>query len=305
MIPSLSALKTFEAAARHLSFTQAAQELNVTQSAVSRQIRQLEDEVGLVLFERHHQRLVLTQAGRSYAEEVREGLEKLHGATLRLMAYRGVGGELTLACLPTFGSRWLIPRLPDFTSHHPEIHLNLITRLGPFDFGNDPVDAAIHFGTGQWPGAKSDFLMGEELLPVCSPDFHNRLINSGDVICKNNKISAEDIANGLPLIHLTSRPMAWSEWFETQDITAPKATIGPRFEHFHMVIHAAISGMGIALLPKFLIEEELNNSSLCQLLPGANNEKLAYHLVYPQEKATLPRLQAFRKWLMKMARAAS
>src|SRR5512136_3207119 len=142
ILPSLTALQFFDAAVRHMSFTRAAHELNVTQSAVSRQIRLLEDHVGRPLFRRHKQRLVLTEPGEAYAVAVRDLLDQAEAATLQLMAYGG-GGVLTVALLPTFGSRWLIPRLADFTARYPDIQLDLVTKVKPFEFAGSGIDAAI------------------------------------------------------------------------------------------------------------------------------------------------------------------
>lgn len=295
-VPSLAALRTFEASARHKSFTKAAEELNVTQSAVSRQIRQLEDELGIRLFERVRQRLVLTEAGASYAEEVRIGLDQLKTATLNLLAYQGIGGELVLACLPTFGSRWLIPRLGRFTSQHPEINVNLVTRIEAFNFENENIDAAIHFGDANWPGAITDKLMGEEMTPVCSP-----ALLQGSSPLK----SPADLKH-FTLLQLRSRPYAWQEWFAGLDMpdlnpAHINPTAGPKFEHFHMIINAALSGLGVALLPTFLIREEVQKGLLVEPFDYRVQGRHAYYLVYPEKKRGLPRLQTFRRWLLREA----
>ncbi|MCZ4282778.1 transcriptional regulator GcvA [Kiloniella laminariae] len=290
-VPSLTALRTFESSARHMSFTKAAEELNVTQSAVSRQIRQLEDELGIRLFERVRQRLVLTEAGASYVEEVRSGLNHLKAATLNLLAYQGVGGELLLACLPTFGSRWLIPRLGRFTSQHPEINVNLITRIEAFNFDSENIDAAIHFGDANWPGAITDKLMGEEMIPVCNPTLMER----GQGLHTPNDLRHHT------LLQLRSRPYAWQEWLKGADAQDINPAAGPKFEQFHMIINAALSGLGIALLPAFLIREELSKGLLIQPFEHSIRGKNAYYLVYPEKKRGLPRLQTFRRWLLREA----
>ncbi len=168
-VPSLSALAAFEAAARHGSFTRAAEELSLTQGAVSRQVAHLETVLGVALFQRARQRVALTPAGAAYAAEIRDGLSRLAAATVSTMAFRGAGGVLNLAILPTFGTRWLIPRLPRFTEAHPGITINFTTKLVPFDFAREPLDAAIHFGDPVWPGARLHRLMGEEIVPVAAP----------------------------------------------------------------------------------------------------------------------------------------
>ena len=167
VMPSLTALEFFDAAVRCMSFTRAATDLNVTQSAVSRQIRALEDYLGQPLFHRVKQRLVLQpKPGRTYAVAVRDLLNKAEATTVQVMAYNGKGGVLTVALLPTFGSRWLVPKLGDFIARYGDIQLNLVTQVKPFDFSGSGIDAAIHFGDGVWPGAVCHRLLGEVIIPV-------------------------------------------------------------------------------------------------------------------------------------------
>jgi DNA-binding transcriptional LysR family regulator len=215
ILPSLSALEFFDAAARHLSFTRAARELSVTQSAVSRQIRALEDYLGRPLFRRVKQRLVLTEPGEAYAIAVRDLLHRAEAATLELMAY-GSGGLLTVALLPTFGSRWLIPRLGDFTARHPDLQLNLVTQVRPFEFAGSDVDVAIHFGSDVWPGAVCHRLMGEEIIPVAAPS----LLGNRPSVAR-----PEDVARYTLLQH-TTRPQAWQEWLHEVGVSHVDGQIG-------------------------------------------------------------------------------
>ncbi|WP_444870533.1 LysR family transcriptional regulator [Rhodobacter capsulatus] len=196
-LPSLSLLQAFETAARTQSITAAAAELSLTQSAVSRQIRALEAQLGTELFHRERQTIRLTQGGAAYAREIRAALQKISTASLTLRANPG-GGTLTLAILPTFGTRWLAPRLPDFLAAHPGITLNLVTRLTQFDFATEAVDAAIHFGVPDWPGAECTWLRGEHVVPACSPDLAAR-----------HGFATLQELRAAPLLHLTSRPDAW------------------------------------------------------------------------------------------------
>ena len=287
ILPSLTALQAFDAAVRHLSFTRAAHELNVTQSAVSRQIRQLEDYVGRPLFRRVKQRLILTEPGEAYSVAVRDILDQAEAATLQLMAY-GSGGMLTVALLPTFGSRWLVPRLGDFTSRHPDIQLNLVAQVRPFDFAGSDIDVAIHFGSEVWPGAVCHRLMGEVVVPVAAPSLLAGLAKLA---------RPEDVGRYTLLQHAT-RPQAWQEWLQACGVENLDGRVGPRFEQIHMVIQAAIAGLGLAVLPRLLIQEELASGRLVVAVDHPVTSKHAYYLVYPERKTDLQRVVVFRDWLL-------
>ena len=290
-LPSLSALRAFEAAARHLSFTKAASELGVTQSAISRQMRAMEELLGLRLFERTGHGLILTEAGGIYAHKIRTKLQDIETATLELLAYRGQGGELTIACLPTLGARWLVPRLNKFTTAHPEVLINIVTKIEPFEFAGLDIDAAFHFGEGAWPGALSDLLMPEYIVPVAHPELRKEM----------DKVGLQALLLNTPLLQATSRPQLWSHWFNMTGYNHPSPHVGPRFEHFHMVIRAAASKMGIALLPRLLVEEEILSGELVQLEDRLVPSNGDYYFVYPQSKRTNPNLQTFRTWIAREA----
>jgi DNA-binding transcriptional LysR family regulator len=287
ILPSLGALQCFDAAARELSFTRAAEELNVTQSAVSRQIRLLEEFLGRALFHRIKQRLVLTEAGEAYARDIRDVLDKAEAATLALMAYSGTSGALNLAILPTFGSRWLVPRLGSFTTRYPEIQLNLLTRLKPFDFAKEEIDVAIHFGDTSWPGVEYHWLMGEETVPVCAPSLLENHVLTGPA----------DLA-GFTLLQQTTRPQAWLDWFEAVGVQAQNTGKGPRFEQFYMVIQAALAGLGMAVLPLFLVQEELASGRLVVAINHPVKSRNAYYLVHPKSKHDAYPIQVFRDWIL-------
>ena len=287
LLPSLSSLQAFEASARHLSFTRAAEELNLSQGAISRQVSALEQSLGIALFERIRQRIVLTQAGKAYAEDVREALGRISAATLNAIAFKGTGGSLELAILPTFGTRWLIPRLPDFSHRHPEVTLNFSTRIVPFDFSRDPLDAAIHFGDAVWPGAVMHRLMGETIVPVASPALVERL----------GLHAPEDVLRA-PLLRQATRPRAWGEWLAAQGLEPERALNGPSFEQFAMVAQAAVAGLGLAIVPRFLVEDELKSGALTIPIARPIESKQAYWLVYPEQKKDRPALIAFREWLL-------
>lgn len=293
-LPPIADLLAFEAAARHASVSRAADELHLTQSAVSRQIRQLEAQLGVALFHRVRQRVVLTDAGRVYAADVRGALQQFSGATQKVMALSGGGGLLNLAVLPTLGTRWLIPRLPDFAARHPEVTVNFAARSEPFDFVQEPFDAAIHFGAPHWAGAACEYLMQEEVVPVCSPSYKQQ----------HGIHRMRDLAS-VVLLQQSTRPTQWAEWFEQTGGSAAQALRGPRFEQFAMIAQAAVSGLGAALLPSFLVEAEIASGALVVLFPQALTSSDAYYLVYPESRAQTPLLLAFRDWIVAQSRAAA
>jgi DNA-binding transcriptional LysR family regulator len=292
VLPSLAALEFFDAAVRHMSFTRASADLNVTQSAVSRQIRDMEEFLGQQLFHRIKQRLVLTEAGEAYAGAVRDLLNQAEAATLQVMAYNGKGGVLTMALLPTFGSRWLVPRLGDFIARHGDIELNLMTQVKPFDFSGSGIDAAIHFGSDAWPGAICHRLMGEVIIPVCAPAM------LGD---RPELARPQEVGN-FTLLHLNTRPQAWMDWLRAVGVKTVDGLHGPRFEEFHMVIQAAIAGLGIAVLPRFLIQEELTSGRLVVACNRPVTSDQAYYLVHPEGKSDLYKVTVFADWLIGLCR---
>lgn len=284
-LPPISVLAAFESAARHQSFTAAAAELNLTQSAVSRQIRTLEELVGYELFTRERQTVHLTVAAEAYAQEIRSALQRIATATLAFRA-NPEGGTLNLAILPTFGTRWLAPRLPRFLAAHPGVTVNLTTRLAPFDFYVDQVDAAIHFGSPEWPGAKLDFLMKETVVPACSRE-----------LLKGHAFRQPSDLLGAPLLHIVSRPDAWERWLRAMGVRFDEVH-GMLVDQFAVAAQAAIAGLGIALLPKFLIEPELARGDLVVAIDKPMESAEHYYLAWPVRKEHYPPLQAFRHWIV-------
>lgn len=284
-LPSLSLLAAFEAASRTGSVTAASRELGLTQGAVSRQILALEEQLGAALFVRERQTIRLTQSGEAYAREIREGLRRISTASLNLRA-NPHGGTLNVAVLPTFGTRWLVPRLPDFMEKHPGISVNLVTRLSPFDFRLDSIDAAIHFGLPHWPGAELVLLMHEMLVPVCSNGFMQ----------KHAIAKPEDLLR-VPLLHMTTRPDAWEKWFAAQGVVFNNIH-GMLFDQFTTVSKAACVDLGAALLPSFLIAEELQSGQLIEAVGGSLENGEAYYLACMPDRMTYPPLEAFRKWIV-------
>lgn len=288
-LPTLSHLQAFEAAARTGSVTAAARELNLTQSAVSRQIKALEEQLEVELFHRERQTIRLTPGGETYAREVRDALRKIGTASMNLRA-NPYGGTLNLAILPTFGARWLAPRLPSFLNANPGITLNLVTRLSVLDFALEPIDAAIHFGTGDWLGAETVLLREEYVVPACSPELATQY-----------QFAEPADLRKAPLLHMTTRPDAWERWLRLHDVPDEHVQ-GMLFDQFATVAQVARSGLGVALLPVFLIEEELRTGQLVRALDlpdrGEMKSAEAYYLAWPHERAAHPPLVAFRKWLL-------
>ncbi|MBB4144060.1 LysR family transcriptional regulator [Rhizobium rhizoryzae] len=285
LLPSTSALAAFESVARLGSFSSAADELSLTQGAISRQISGLEDQLGILLFERSSRGVQLTEAGRAYAKAIGAALAQIRTASLQAMTKRH-GDTLNLAMLPTFGTRWLLPRIPRFVSAHPEITLNFATRIGIFDFEQDGLDVAIHIGQPNWPGAECTFLMDEMVAPVCSPEF-----------LRQNPVSKPEDLAGLPLLHMASRPGAWTHFFEAvgvQGVPAP----GMRFEQFASVAQACSAGLGVALMPLFLIEAELQSGTLVEAYPQQVRSPSSYYLVAPVTRMDLKPVALFRAWLI-------
>lgn len=285
-LPSLTALMAFESAARHLSFSRAAAELHLTQGAVSRQIRQVEETLGLALFERLNQRVYLTDAGRAYLTDVQRVLSDLERATRAVMATAGGGGVMNLAVLPTFATRWLMPRLPRFLDGHPDVTVNFAVRLAPFDFSTDPLDAAIHHGEPTWPGAVCERLCDEEVVPVASPAFRDR----------HGLAAIGDLA-GAPLLHQATRPTAWYDWCVRWGVDPGRAFRGQRFDQFGMIAEAASAGLGVALVPRFLVESELRTGRLVELFDCPLSSGTGYWFVYPEAKSGSALVRAFGAWL--------
>lgn len=286
-IPSTAALIAFESAARHQSFTKAAQELSLTQGAVCRQIAALEAFLNVELFRRSRRGVLLTEAGQSYARRVAGQLDAVERDTLAVMGQQGAM-SIELAVVPTFGTQWLLPRLKDFQRLHPEITVNLTNRTRPFLFADTAFDAAVYFGDGDWSGTRAHLLMGENPMPVCSP----ALLNG------QAQLSAEQIAQ-LPLLQQTTRPYAWRQWFSAQGLNTPRDMAGPRYELFSMLAQAAIHEMGAALIPPFLIRRELAEGRLVVALDQAlTDDDRAYYLIVPERKSESAALNAFRDWLV-------
>lgn len=282
-LPSMPSLLALEALERLGSVTLAASELSLTPSAVSRQLKVLEGQLGVALMHRKGQGLQLTPAAQDYARSAREMLQEIARASLRLTANPD-GVSLNLAVLPAFGAHWLGPRLGRFQQENPDIRLNFGTRAVPFDLRRERFDAAMHFGYRDWHGVEYLDLAGEEVIPVAAPE----LIGSGP-------LSPARLLE-LPLLHLESRPGAWEDWFEGQGLRMT-GLHGMLFDQFKTLAEAAAFGMGVALLPTFLADEEVARGRLVQAHPTSVPSAGRYWLVWLADRPVREPLQRLLNWL--------
>lgn len=300
IIPSLQSLICFESAAKHLSYTFAAKELHLTQSAVSRQIQQLEEFLGLNLFNRTRYGVELTQAGEQYHQNIKSHLLGIEQKTLDIISHKGLGGTLKLGVVPTFATCWLLPKLHNFNELYPEITIHLETSTKPFLFNESIFDAAIYAGTQQqiehWPGVDPHYLMNEDLIAVCSPRLiakHFPMINLDDA--DSIDLSSEQLLQ-LPLLQQTTRPEIWSEWFKTNHIFHPKPYEGHRHELFSMLAVASTQAVGMALIPQVLIESELHHKELMIVSKKKLLGSRAYYLVHEHHNSS-PLIKKFIDWI--------
>jgi LysR family glycine cleavage system transcriptional activator len=284
-LPPLNALKAFEAAARSESFTRAAEELHVTQGAVSHQVKALEATLGLKLFNRERQRLALTEPGRDYLAVVRDALDRIALGTERLVQ-RQTSGVLTLSTSPDFAAKWLVYRLGRFAESHPEIDLRVSAVAQRVDFAREDVDLAVRHGDGKWPGLDAVRLSSERLFPVCSP----RLVAG-----RNRIRTAADLLK-FPLLHLDDWT-TWTRWFEAAGVRDPVAH-GPSLNQASMLIDLAADGQGVALARTVLAAWDLINGRLVRPIDVSLRMSNTYWIVCPKVNANLPKIATFRKWLL-------
>ncbi|MGL5285860.1 MAG: transcriptional regulator GcvA [Aeromonas sp.] len=287
-LPPLNALKAFEAAARHLSFTRAAEELFVTQAAVSHQIKALEEYLGIKLFRRKNRSLLLTEEGQGYFLDIKDIFAAISEATDKLLA-RSAKGALTVSLPPSFAIQWLVPRLVRFSERHPDIDVRI--KAVDLDEGSltDDVDVAIYYGRGSWPGMRADKLHTEYLIPVCSPML----------LVGPKPLRTPDDLTRHTLLHDTSR-RDWKSWFRQVGVDAPNVNQGPIFSHSTMVIQAAIHGQGVALGHSVLAQPEIDAGRLICPFEQVLVSKNAYYLVCNEQQADQGKIVAFREWMLEL-----
>lgn len=273
----MAGLLAFDALARTGGFTSAARDLSLTQGAVSRQVAQLEAQLGVALVLREGRGARLSEAGAAYAHHAREALEALGAGAMAALG-QGDDSSLHLAMVPTFGTRWLMPRIPRFLRRHPEITLHFATRIGPFDMAAAGIDAAITAGRGDWPGMRMTLLIEETVIPVAAPSLAGQAVRD------------------LPLLGLQTRPDGWRDWWHTQGLAGQPAQPAMRFEQVATLAQATVAGMGVALLPAFLIRPELDSGALAAMGPGCSTG-FGYYFAEPKggTKKTVAQL---RDWLV-------
>lgn len=286
-LPSLNALRAFAVAGRHLSFTRAAEELHVTQGAVSRLVKQLEDDLGVSLFSRGSRGLELTEAGAAYLPPLADAFERMQAATRLMMRTGRPANRLAITMLPTFAMRWFMPRLADFHRLNPDIAVDVTSADRPIDFASEPVDVGIQYGTGDWPAElAAEFLFPETVALVASP-----------ALLKAKPLRRLDDVKRHTLLTHSTRPEGWAEWFTAAGLKGHVAR-GPAFEHFFMSIEAAVNGLGLALVPDFFVAQELRDGRLVEPLPDHRLQRRGgYYLLYLKGRERDPAIRAFRNWL--------
>jgi DNA-binding transcriptional LysR family regulator len=285
-LPPLKALPAFEEAARQLSFSAAARELNLTHGAISRQMKSLETHLGVRLFRRLNRRLELTQAGETFLPAARTALDVVEASAAQLSAATTRQGPLVVSCLPTLMMRWLIPRLYDFNARHPSIDVRLAASSAAVDFARQGVDVAIRIGSGPWPdGVEAHAFMNEEIGPVCSP-----------ALLQRRKLRRPADLADHALLHTETRADAWADWLVRSGTKAVDAAKGQRFEHFYFLLEAAVAGLGVAVAPKPLVMQDLKLGRLVAPF-GFVRSGRQYCLLHPAELAGLAKVRTFRTWI--------
>ncbi|HAP24682.1 MAG TPA: LysR family transcriptional regulator [Achromobacter sp.] len=284
--PPLNALRAFESAARHLSVKLAAEELCVTPGAVSQMLRNLEDHLGVKLFERVNRGLLLTQAGRDYLPPIRNAFRQIADASRRV-AVAADTGNLTISVTPFFASAWLVPRLKSFQQAHPEIDLQILTSGALVDFSRDSVDLAVRHGVGRYPGLRSYRVVSVEMVPVAAPPLVERL----------GMPERSDELTRWPQVHDVDRK-GWSLWFQAQGINEVGIPRGPSFDDSGLLLSAVVAGQGAGLLPAAMVALDVAEGRLVMLAKPTHMETFAYYLVYPEAKHDNPKISALRDWIL-------
>ncbi len=291
--PPLHLLRSFSAVVRFGSVSRAAESLHLTQGAVSKQVKELETWIGVPLFDRNRKRLALTPAGEHYEVSVRSLLAQLEAATLELITSGEGAGVLHLSSLPTFGARWLIPRLPAFQQLHPQITLQFEPYVHSYDFQRPELDCSILFGEGHWPGAHAHYLSGKDVA----------LIAPRMAVADWPIAAPQDVARYALLRHVTV-PEAWLRWSETHAVPGVDPLAGPQFDQFQTIIRAVMAGMGLALVPRCLVQDDIAAGLVREPLPGGGyRSELGYWFCYPEGRSQRHALDCFRRWLLGCADA--
>lgn len=293
--PNVAELLAFTSSAKHLNFSRAARALGLTPSAVSRQIASLEAAFGVQLFIRDGRNLVLTRAGSVYLSRVAGPLRDIGNASLELMSAAGQSDLLTIASVPTFTTKWLIPRLPDFLSSTPGATISFSRHLAQGDPFPLDLDAAIRYGDGNWEGVVCDYIDGRHFILVCSPDYHRR----------HPLRIPEDTAHAPRLLHGQAEQV-WAQWAQCYGVRGLHALGGPRFEQYSVLFQAAQAGLGLALVPAFLVADNLAAGTLIEPIAAPIEVDQGHYLCYfPERIETRPPLAQFRRWVLSQVEATT
>ncbi len=296
-LPPLNALRAFEAAARHLSFTRAAAELNVTQAAISHQVKALEERLGVRLFRRLNRALLLSEEGQAYLPPVRDALDTIAAATERLVAH-DVSGTLNISVSPSVAAMWLVPRLAGFRKAHPEIDVRISADDRLTDFARDDVDLVIRYGRGHYPGLASMLLMTEDVFPVCSP----AILDGPPALRRPADLGGHTLLHDDPIGVADAEALAdWRMWLLAAGVEGIDSERGPRFSHSNLLLQAAIDGQGVALGRTPLVANEIAGGRLVKPFELSLPASFAYYIVCPEAAAERPKVAAFREWLIEEA----
>ena len=289
--PPLKAVRYFESAARHLSFSKAAEELNVTHSAISHQIKALEEWIGQPLFERTGRALRLTESGRQFLPPVRSAFRQLSEAAEDLrQANRG--GPLTVSVLPSMASKWLVPRLYDFRAKHPEIEVRISATDRVEQIGQGGIDIAIRYGRGRWPGVETELLLQDDLFPICSP----LLVNGDPPLRQPSDLQHFNLLNDSTWE--AARFDFWHQWLEHAGVVGLELKGGFSFNYSNLLVQAAVDGLGIALGNTMLAGDDLRAGRLIKPFDISVPLDTAYYVVYVRDALKRPKIRAFRDWLV-------
>ncbi len=292
-LPPLNGLRAFEAAARHMSFTDAAEELSVTQAAISHQVRGLEQRLGLKLFVRRNRSLLLSEAGQAYLPSVRAAFDQLNEATEKLLQ-KDKGGHLTVTTTASFAMKWLVPRLGGFQRANNEIDVRISTGTGLVDFSREDVDIGIRYGRGQWPNLMAERLVSEDVMPVCAPSL----------LKGPNGLKKPADLKRFTLIHIGSFPDDWQVWLTAAGVKGVDSSRGVTFDAALIGYQAAMDGLGVALGRNPLVEPDLKAGRLVVPFEFKRSSDFAYYLVYPPEAIRRRKIKAFRDWVVTLSEVA-
>lgn len=290
LLPPPHLLRALIATSRHGSVVRAAEELHLTAGAVSKQLLELERRFGITLFERVRKRLALTEAGQRYVERIAPLLDEIERVTLDLLAERGSVSTgqsqvLHLSMLPTLGAKWLVPRLADFLQQHPDVDLRFVPYVDGYDFTRTELDCAIRYGRGVWPGAQADYLMGHEVVVIAPTAVAATLRAPADVL-------------GHTLLHHMTEPQGWANWGRSHGLGDPRLMAGPRMDQVATQIRAVAAGLGLALVPRCLVEEELESGAVHAAPLPVFMQRTGYYFCFPDSRAHMPALMRLRAWLL-------